>query len=99
MPTRWSRPSRAEAAAARVYDVAELMADPQALARDLVTTVHDPDLGPVRMQNVLARFSATPGAVRFTGRPIGADTDALLAGELGVAEERLAELRSRGVVR
>ena len=40
-----------------------------------VTTVDDPELGPLRMQNVLFRLSDTPGAIRWTGRPHGADTD------------------------
>ena len=35
------------------------------------------------MSNVLWRMSATPGEIRHTGRPLGADTDAVLTGELG----------------
>jgi hypothetical protein len=63
--------------------------------RELVTSVDDPDLGPVRMQNVLFRMSETPGSIRFTGRPLGADTDAVLSQELGLD---LTELRERGIV-
>ena len=43
----------------------------------------DPELGPLRMQNVLFRLSETPGAIRWAGRPHGADTDEILA-ELGL---------------
>jgi crotonobetainyl-CoA:carnitine CoA-transferase CaiB-like acyl-CoA transferase len=89
---------RADAAIAPVYDVADLMADPQVQAREMITTVPDEALGPVRMQNVLYRMSETPGAIRFTGRPLGADTDAVLVGELGLDPARVAELRERGVV-
>jgi len=87
----------AEAAIAPIYDVAELMDDPHALAREMFPAVDDPQLGPVRMQNVLYRMSETPGEIRHTGRPLGADTDEIL-GELGVLPERIAELRERGVV-
>ncbi|HET8977070.1 MAG TPA: CoA transferase [Solirubrobacteraceae bacterium] len=87
--------TEAGAAIAPVYDVADLMADPQVLARDAITEVADPDLGPVRMQNLLFRMSATPGAIRFTGRPLGADTEAILGGELGLD---VADLRERGIV-
>jgi crotonobetainyl-CoA:carnitine CoA-transferase CaiB-like acyl-CoA transferase len=87
---------QADAAVAPVYDVAELMADPQAVHRGVFTEV-DPDLGPVRMQDQLFGMSETPGAVRFSGRAHGADTDEVL-GELGVSAERLADLRRRGVV-
>ncbi len=87
--------SEAGAAIAPVYDAAELMADPQIVARDAITEVDDPDLGPVRMQNLLFRMSATPGAIRFTGRPLGADTDAILGDELGLD---VAGLRERGII-
>ncbi len=86
------------AAVAPVYDVSELMSDPQVIERDVITTVEDPDLGPVRMQNVLFRLSRTPGRIRFTGRPLGADTDEILGRELGLDAVELAELRERGVV-
>lgn len=93
-----ARFEEAEAAVAPVYDVAELMADPQVTAREMITTVADEALGTVRMQNVLYRMSETPGAIRFTGRPLGADTDAVLGEELGVDSRRLTALRERGVV-
>ena len=80
-----------------VYDVAQLFADPQVQARDAVTTVDDEDLGPLRMQNVWFRLSRTPGAVRFAGRRLGQDTDAVLLG-LGYTPEQVAELRKDGVV-
>ena len=56
-----------------------------------------PELGPLRMQNVLFRLSDTPGSIRFAGRPLGADTDEIL-GELGVESSELARLREAGVV-
>lgn len=90
--------AQAQAAVAPVYDVAELMEDPQVQALDMITTVDTEDLGPVRMQNVLYRMGGTPGAIRFGGRGLGADTDAILGDELGVPPERLTELRERHVI-
>lgn len=89
---------QADAAIAPVYDVAELMADPHVQAVDMITEVPDEDLGRVKMQNVLYRMSETPGSIRWTGRSLGADTDAVLGDELGLTAERLAALRERGVV-
>jgi len=88
---------RAEAAVAPIYDIAELMADPHAVAREMFTTVEHPVLGPVRQQNMLFRMSDTPGSVRFAGRALGADTDEVL-GEIGIAADRIEALRARGVV-
>lgn len=90
----------AEAGAALfpVYDVEQLVADPQVRARDSVTTVDDEDLGPLRMQNVWFRLDRTPGRVRFAGRRLGQDTDAVLGGRLGYSPEQIAALREAGVV-
>ncbi|MGW3459239.1 CaiB/BaiF CoA transferase family protein [Streptomyces olivaceoviridis] len=87
----------AEAAVAPVQDVRDVLADPQYRALDTVTTVDDPELGPLRMQNVLFRLSATPGGIRWAGRPHGADTDAVLS-ELGLAPADIAALRAEGAL-
>ncbi|MFE4758601.1 CaiB/BaiF CoA transferase family protein [Streptomyces sp. NPDC056704] len=88
---------KAEAAVAPVQDVRDVMEDPQYAALDTITTVADPELGPLRMQNVLFRLSTTPGAIRWTGRPHGADTDAVLT-ELGLSEAEITTLRSEGAL-
>ena len=88
---------RAQAAVSRVYDVRGVIADPQYQALGTVQTVDDDELGPVRMQNVLFRMSRTPGAIRWPGRPHGADTDEVLA-SIGVTREQLDALRESGVV-
>ncbi len=87
----------AEAAVAPIYTVPDILADPQYAALGTVTTVDDPELGPLRMQNVPFRLSGTPGRIRFAGRPHGADTDEVLGG-LGLTPERVAELRAAGVI-
>jgi crotonobetainyl-CoA:carnitine CoA-transferase CaiB-like acyl-CoA transferase len=47
---------------------------------------------------VVARLSSTPGEIAYAGRHLGADTDEILGGELGIPDERLDALRARGVV-
>ncbi|WP_327410019.1 CoA transferase [Streptomyces sp. NBC_01281] len=88
---------KAEAAVAPVQDVRDVMTDPQYQALDSVTTVDDPELGPLRMQNVLFRLSATPGAIHWAGRPHGADTDAVLT-ELGLTGPEIEALRAEGAL-
>jgi crotonobetainyl-CoA:carnitine CoA-transferase CaiB-like acyl-CoA transferase len=58
----------AEAAAAPVYDMADIAADPHYAARGALAEV-----GGVVMQGLVARLSATPGALRWPGRDLGAD--------------------------
>jgi crotonobetainyl-CoA:carnitine CoA-transferase CaiB-like acyl-CoA transferase len=88
----------AHAAVAPVYDASDILDDPHLSARGTFPAVDDPDLGPVRMQDVLFRLSETPGAIRFPGRPPWQDTDEVL-GEVGIDPALVAELRARGVVR
>jgi crotonobetainyl-CoA:carnitine CoA-transferase CaiB-like acyl-CoA transferase len=87
----------AEAAVAPVYDVRDVTADPQIRALGTMARVDDPDLGPLHMQNVLFRLSATPGTLRWPGRPHGADTDEVLA-ELGLTGPEIAALRTEGAL-
>ncbi|MFE7777406.1 CaiB/BaiF CoA transferase family protein [Streptomyces sp. NPDC057445] len=88
---------KAEAAIAPVHDIRDVMEDPQYRALDSITEVADPELGPIRMQNILFRLSDTPGGIRWAGRPHGADTDAVL-GEIGLSPARIAALRSEGAL-
>ncbi|MBY6435780.1 CoA transferase [Rhodococcus kroppenstedtii] len=87
----------AGAAVAPVYKPSELLDDPQVTAIEMVTTVDDEDLGPVRMQNVMWRMGESPGSIRHTGRAHGADTDEILA-ESGYSAEEIARLREVGAV-
>ncbi|MEV6400995.1 CoA transferase [Streptomyces sp. NPDC051907] len=88
---------KAEAAIAPIYDIRDVMDDPQYQALGTITEVPDPELGAVRMQNVLFRLSETPGAIRWAGRPHGADTDAVLA-ELGLSPDDITALRTQGAL-
>lgn len=87
----------AQAAAAPIYDIRDVFADPQYQALDSITTVTDPVLGPVRMQNVLYRLSQTPGSIGWTGRARGADTYRVLRDRLGMTDSEIDALVDDGV--
>ena len=88
----------AGAAVGPVYDTSDIVGDPHVRATEMLTTVPDEDLGPLLMHNVMWRMSATPGQIRFTGRRLGADTDAILTGDLGYDPAEVARLRDEGVI-
>ena len=87
----------ASAAVAPVYDIADIFEDPQYKALDSITTIDDDDLGPIRMQNLMFRLSATPGAIKWSGRGIGADNKTVY-GDLGIGPEELADLSDIGAI-
>ncbi|MGP3932858.1 CaiB/BaiF CoA transferase family protein [Nonomuraea sp. KM88] len=86
-----------QAAVAPIYDVSDVAGDPQYAALNTFVDVPDEELGSVTMQNVLFRMSDTPGEIRWPGRPLGRDTDEVLA-ELDYPDERIAALREAGVI-
>jgi crotonobetainyl-CoA:carnitine CoA-transferase CaiB-like acyl-CoA transferase len=88
----------AQAAVAPIYNVTDIFNDPQYQALDTITTVQDPQLGPVRMQNVLYRLSETPGSIQWTGRPLGADTRDVLT-TAGLSTQEIDALAEAGIVK
>ncbi|MEO3785826.1 CoA transferase [Actinocorallia sp. B10E7] len=90
--------TEAGAAVAPVYDARDLVEDPHVRRTGMLTEVPDPDLGRLLMHNVMWRMSRTPGRIRFTGREHGADTDAVLAEELGYDAAKVAALREKKII-
>jgi crotonobetainyl-CoA:carnitine CoA-transferase CaiB-like acyl-CoA transferase len=60
----------AEAAIGPVMDMADIATDPHYAARDAIVQVEG-----TPMQGLVAKLSATPGSVRWVGRPLDADGD------------------------
>lgn len=89
--------TEAEAAVAPIYDVSDVMQDPQFQALHSIVSVPDDQLGQVKMQNVLFRLSETPGAIRWTGRGLGQDNESVY-GEIGITPEQLKELKAKNVI-
>jgi crotonobetainyl-CoA:carnitine CoA-transferase CaiB-like acyl-CoA transferase len=87
----------AGAAVAPIYDIEGIMNDPQYEALDSIITLDDPELGPIKMQNVLFRLSETPGEVKWSGPALG-EHNAEVYGELGIGEQELGDLSAKGIV-
>jgi formyl-CoA transferase len=88
----------ADAAVAPIYDIRDVMSDPQYRALGSIATVQDDELGPVKMQNVMFRMSETPGQIHWAGRAIGADNEEVYREFLGLGADDLRELREKGVI-
>jgi len=84
--------------ASRVFRAPDMLEDPQYQAREAIVATEHPVFGTVKMQNAFPKLSRTPGRVRWPGPALGQHTDEVLAAKLGAPAERLAELRSRGVI-
>ena len=83
---------RFDATAAACNNVQEIFEDPHIQARENIVPVDDTELGgPIRMQNVVGRFSRTPGGIRHAGPKLGSSNRDVLIGELGFTEQELKD--------
>ena len=89
----------AAAAIAPMLSIAEIFEDPQFIARETITTVEHPVLGPLKMQNVIPRLGETPGRIRGCGPDLGAQQPGgAAAASWALTEEQIAELADSGAI-
>jgi crotonobetainyl-CoA:carnitine CoA-transferase CaiB-like acyl-CoA transferase len=89
---------KAEVPHAPVWNYAALFDSPQARARGLSVTVRDPDGKPVELVGSPFHIGGLTMPDPTAPPGLGQDTDEVLRSLLGVSEERLAELRQKGVI-
>jgi crotonobetainyl-CoA:carnitine CoA-transferase CaiB-like acyl-CoA transferase len=80
-----------------INSAADMLDDPQFRARGLFEEV---EVGgrPLKLPAFGPKLSATPGRTEWPGGALGAHTDEVLGGFLGLDEADLSRLRSDGVV-
>lgn len=83
----------------RIYNMADIFADPHYKARGMLAEIPDDELGTVTVAAPVPRLSETPARIRHTGRPIGHDTRRVLMELAAVSNEYLASLEAAKVVR
>jgi formyl-CoA transferase/succinyl-CoA--D-citramalate CoA-transferase len=84
--------------AGRIFTAADMVTDPHYAARDMVLRLASYQGWTLPMTGVVPKFSATPGAVRTTGPPLGAHTEAVLTELADVSATELEELKASGVI-
>ncbi|MGH2821130.1 MAG: CoA transferase, partial [Actinomycetota bacterium] len=75
----------------------EVFADPHTRARDMDVEIEHPVEGLMHTLGIPVKLSATPGRIRNPAPVVGQHTDEKLK-ELGLPDERIADLRARGIV-
>ncbi|MEA2641658.1 MAG: hypothetical protein QOF51_3052 [Chloroflexota bacterium] len=83
---------------ALVFDMRDVFSNEQFLAREMLVRVLDKQLGDAVVQNVVPKFSKTPGAISHLGPKLGEHNDEVYGGLLGYSQERLQQLRDAGVI-
>jgi len=80
-----------------VLDMAQVFADPQVLARQMLVQLPHPEIGTFQTTGLPVKLSSTPGAIARRPPLLGEHSDEVLR-EHGVSAEEIATLRERGVV-
>lgn len=89
----------ADIPSSRIYDIADVAADPQYKARNMVQSVDDPRLGEVLHPGIVPRVAGGPaGGIRWTGPTVGQHTEEVLREVLGVDADEMAELKKEKVI-
>lgn len=81
-----------------INNLQQALADPQVQARGLLQTLTRQDGTPVTLLGYPARFSTSPPTYRLAPPMFAQDTAQVLAEQLGLASEQLAELASKGAI-
>jgi len=94
----WEILVRAEVPAAPVYSIADVVADPQYQARDMILRLMGPHgIGELLVPGVVPKFVDAPSSVRWLGRTAGADTATVLR-EIGLEEAELDRLAHDSII-
>jgi Predicted acyl-CoA transferases/carnitine dehydratase len=81
-----------------IYNIEDIFHDPQFLARENIVEVEHPRLGTVKVPGVVPKFSKTPGSIRRRAPELGEQNEEIFIGELGLSQEKLKELKEKGVI-
>ena len=88
---------KADVCVGKVYDVEEMVRDPQINHRQMIVDTQHPTHGRVREVGIAIKLSDTPGTIRHAAPMPSEHTDAVLQG-LGMSAAEIAKLREKGVV-
>ena len=80
-----------------IYNIGQVYADPQTIARGMAVTLEHPVAGPVTMAGTPMRLHRTPAQMRQAPPTLGQHTDDIL-GRLGYTPEQVAALRQSGAL-
>ncbi|PAW65836.1 MAG: formyl-CoA transferase [Opitutia bacterium Tous-C1TDCM] len=83
--------------AGRIYDIADIAADPHYRARDMILNQHTRQGFDVEVPGIVPKLLSTPGAIRSPAPVLGEHTRDILLG-LGFSAEQQEQLKAEGVI-
>ena len=93
----YERLVRADVCVGKVYEIDEMVRDPQLNHRQMIVDVEHPTHGRVRQIGIAIKLSDTPGSIRSAAPLPGEHTAAVLK-DLGLGAADIGRLREKGVI-
>lgn len=87
----------AQVPAGRVYDIADIVADPHYQARNMILDDTLADGTPIKVPGIVPKLSATPGAIHSKAPTLGQHSRQVLL-DLGLSPEQINALIEQGIV-
>lgn len=81
-----------------VNNIADIIADPHAQAREMIIDAPNGDGRALKMEGVFPKMQLTPGEVHHAGGEMGADNHEIYVSRLGMTAEQLERLKAAGVI-
>ncbi|NJN39757.1 MAG: CoA transferase [Gammaproteobacteria bacterium] len=89
--------AEAQVPSGKIYSIADIVSDPQYLARKMIRQATLPDGTELRVPGIVPKLSDTPGDLEWVGPELGEHTDEVLT-QIGYSASEIAALRERKAI-
>jgi crotonobetainyl-CoA:carnitine CoA-transferase CaiB-like acyl-CoA transferase len=88
----------ADVPAGPIYSIADIVRDPQYLARNMFESITLPDGKPLKIPAVVPKLSETPAKTEWPGPTLGEHNAEVYGGLLGIEDGVIAEMKASGLI-
>ena len=81
-----------------IYDISQIMADPQTKEREMFIEMEHPTLGNITVNGCAIKLGDTPASVRTPAPALGQDNAKILGELLGMSDKEISDYQSRGAL-
>ncbi len=92
------RLEEAEIPAGPIYSIADIVADKQYQAREMILSTHLEGIGKVAMPGLVPKLSETPGGIEWYGGAPGMHNEEVYCEVLGISRTEIEQMMKRGVI-
>lgn len=82
----------------RIYNVADIVKDPQFAFRNDIVEVDTKKFGKIKMQNIVPKMLGTPGEIKWVGGELGQFNHEIYHDVLGYSDAEIADMEKNGVI-